>query len=63
MMFEQKTFLSVWNQDWKTVKVETENKQILTHISTNNATELNELIYAGAKLVYEKIGSFPKEHE
>ena len=30
--------------------------QVLTYISTNNITELNELIYAGAKLVCEKIG-------
>ena len=30
--------------------------QILPYISTNNITELNELIYAGAKLVCEKIG-------
>ena len=30
--------------------------QILTFISTNNITELNELLYAGAKLVCEKIG-------
>ena len=30
--------------------------QALTYISTNNITELNELIYAGAKLVCEKIG-------
>ena len=30
--------------------------QILRHIPTNNITELNELIYAGAKLVCEKIG-------
>ena len=30
--------------------------QVLTYISTNNITELNELIYAGVKLVCEKIG-------
>ena len=30
--------------------------QVLTYISTNNITKLNELIYAGAKLVCEKIG-------
>ena len=34
--------------------------QVLTYISTNNITELNELIYAGAKLVCEKIGIPPK---
>ena len=30
--------------------------QVQTYISTNNITELNDRIYAGAKLVYEKIG-------
>ena len=30
--------------------------QVLTYISTNNITELNELIYGGAKLVCKKIG-------
>ena len=34
--------------------------QVLTYASTNNITELNELIYVGAKLVYEKIGILPK---
>ena len=29
--------------------------QVLTYISTNNITKLNELIYAGTKLVCEKI--------
>ena len=41
----------------RTLKTETNKiNQILTYISTINITELNELIYAGAKLVYEKIG-------
>ena len=30
---------------------------MLPYISTNNISELNDLIYAGAKLVYEKMGS------
>ena len=30
--------------------------QMLPYISTNNISELNYLIYAGAKLVCEKIG-------
>ena len=34
--------------------------RVLTYASTNNITELNELIYAGAKLVCEKIG-FPSK--
>ena len=31
-------------------------KGLLTYISTKNITELNELIYAKAKLVSDKIG-------
>ena len=39
------------------VRVETNKvNQLLTYISTNNITELNELIHAGAILVREKIG-------
>ena len=30
--------------------------KLFANILTDNITELNELIYAGAKLVYEKIG-------
>ena len=38
-------------------KIETTKiNHILPYIPTNNITELNELIYAGAKLVCEKIG-------
>ena len=41
----------------QTIKAETNKvNQVLTYISTNNITELNELIYAGAILVFEKIG-------
>ena len=29
--------------------------ELLTHISTNNITDLKEQIYAGVKLVYDKI--------
>ena len=46
----------VRNIEWRTFKTETNKmNQILPYISTNNKTELNELIYSGAKLVYEKI--------
>ena len=39
------------------MKTETNKiNQELPYTSTNNITELNELIYAGAKLVCEKIG-------
>ena len=50
------TLTSLRNREWRTVKTET-NKiiQVLTYISTNNITELTELIYAAAKLVCEKI--------
>ena len=49
IIYEKKTRLpSIRNQNWKTVKAESENiKELLTHISTNNIMELNELIYTG----------------
>ena len=44
------------NIEW-TVKIDTnEINQVLPYISTNNITELNELIYARAELVCENIG-------
>ena len=53
--FEKKTRLpSLRNQDWKTVKAETGKINELTDILTNNITELNDLIHAGAKLLCEK---------
>ena len=40
-----------------TVKSKTEKvNDLLTNIPTNDITELNDLIYAGAKLVCEQIG-------
>ena len=40
------------NQDWRIVKSETEKvNYLLTNIPTNDITELNDLICAGAKLV------------
>ena len=50
-MYEKKiTLPSIININWKTLKAETEKIYLLlTHISTKNITELNELIYAGAK--------------
>ena len=48
---------SLRNIEWRTVKVQTNKlNQVLTYISTNNITELNELIYAGADLICEKTG-------
>ena len=45
------------NIECRTIKMETEKiNQVLTYIPTKNITEFNELIYAGAKLVCEKIG-------
>ena len=45
------------NQDWKNIDVLTKKvNRLLNYIPTDNITELNEIIYAGAKLVYEKIG-------
>ena len=57
-MSEKKTtFPSLRNQDWRrTVKSETEKVNVLlTNITTNNITELNDLIYTGVKLGSEKI--------
>ena len=57
-MSSEKTILpSLRNIEWKTLKIETKKiNHILPYIPTNNITELNELIYAGGKLVCEKIG-------
>ena len=53
-----KTILpSLRNIEWRSVKRETNKiNQVLPYISTNNITELNELIYARAKFVCEKSG-------
>ena len=58
IMSEKKTTLpSLGNQDWRTVKSKTEKvNDLLTNIPTNDIKELNDLIYAWAKLVWEKIG-------
>ena len=59
---KKKTALpSLRNQEWKTVKSETEKiNNLLTNILKNNIADLNNLIYAGAKLVCEKVGLFLK---
>ena len=52
MNSEKITLPSLRNIEWGTVKAETNKiNQVLPYISTNIITELNELIYAGAKLV------------
>ena len=57
MNSEKTTSPSLGNIEWKTLKIETNKmNQIRPYIPTNNITELNELIYAGEKLVCEKIG-------
>ena len=44
------------NIEWRTLKTDTNKiNQILPYLSTNNITEINELIYAGTKLVCDKI--------
>ena len=54
---EKTTLPSLRNIEWRIVKAETNKvNQVLTYIPTNNITDLNELIYAGAKLVCENIG-------
>ena len=51
------TLPSLRNIEWKTLKIERNRiNQMLLYISTNNVSELNDLIYTGAKLVCEKIG-------
>ena len=57
MNCEKTTLPSFRNIEWGTVKTETNKiNQVLPYISTNNINELNELIYAGAKLVCEITG-------
>ena len=53
-----KTILpSLRNIEWKTLTIETNKiNHILPYIPTNNITELDELLYAEAKLVCENIG-------
>ena len=55
MSSEKTTLPSIRNIEWKTLKIETNKiNHVLSYIPTNNITELNELIYAGEKLVCEK---------
>ena len=45
MNSEKTTLPSLRNLEWRTVKTETNKiNQVLTYISTNNITKLNELI-------------------
>ena len=54
---EKKTYYRTGTYSKKIVKTEAEQiNHLLTHILTNNITKLNELIYAEAKLVCDKIG-------
>ena len=56
MNSEKSTLPSLRKIKWRTVKTETNKMhQVLPKLSTNNITELKELIYAGAKLVWENI--------
>ena len=58
------TLPSLRSIEWRTLKTETNKiNQIIPYILTNNITELNDLIDAGAKLVCEKIGGPHKNHE
>ena len=57
MNSEKITLPSLRNIEMGIVRAETNKvNQVLTYISTNNITELNELINARAKLLCEKIG-------
>ena len=54
---EKTNLPSLRNIELTTLKTQTNKiNQILPYISTNNITELNELIYAKVKLLCEKIG-------
>ena len=54
---EKTTLSSLRNIELRTLKIETKKiNQILPYKPTNYITEVNELIYAGAKLVCGKIG-------
>ena len=58
MNSEKITLPSLRNIDWRKVRAETNKvNQVLTYIyiSMHSITKLDELIYAGAKLVFEKI--------
>ena len=47
---EMTTLPSLRNIEWRTVKTETKKiNQVLPYISTSNITELDKLIFAGAK--------------
>ena len=51
---------------WKTqriIMIKGKINELWKHISMNNITELNRLIYAGAKVVCEKSAFPPKKHE
>ena len=65
IMNSEKTILRfLRNIERKIINIETNKiNPVLPYIPTNNITELNELIYAGAKLVREKIGIPFKKHE
>ena len=56
MNSENVTLPSLRNIEWRKIKTETNKlNQVLLYISTNNITELNELIYAWVKLLCKKI--------
>ena len=55
--WKKNTLPSLRNIEWRIVKAETNKvNQVHTYIPTNNITDLNEVIYAGAKLVCKNIG-------
>ena len=61
MNSKKTTLPSLRSIELRTVKTETNKiNQVIPYTSTNDITELNELIYAGAKLVCEKIGILSK---
>ena len=63
IMSEKKTTLpSLRNQDWRKFISETEKVNgLLTHIPTNDITDLKNLIYTKEKLFCEKKNGAPKK--
>ena len=53
-MTKQKIYITIPKESRVKLQIEKVNK-ILQHIPTDNVTKLNELIYAGAKLVGNKL--------
>ena len=62
MNWEKTTLPSLRNIEWRTVKTDTNKiNQVLSNVSTNNITELNQLIHAKGKFT-NKWGMITRKH-